>query len=126
MYAYANFLGGFSMTIGERVLSLVSERGFSQKALAEALGTKPATVSGWNKPNRNPSSEYIVAIARFLHVPVYYLLTGEDEPEVPVTKEDLDWLNVIHQIPEERRDMCKDFLRTHMVVPEKHQDKITG
>lgn len=114
------------MTVGERVLSLVSERGFSQKELAEAIKAKPGTVSGWNKPNRNPSSEYIVAIAQFLNVPIYYLLTGKDDSEAILSKEDLDWLDIIHQIPEERRDMCKDFLRTHMVIPEKHQDKITG
>lgn len=114
------------MTIGERVLALLYERGVSQKALADSLKITPATVSGWNKPNRNPSSEYIVAIAKFLHVPIYYLLTGEDDSEAILSKEDLDWLDVIHQIPEERRDMCKDFLRTHMVIPDKHQDKITG
>lgn len=114
------------MTIGERVLALLSERGFSQVALADALGTSKATVNGWSKPNRNPSSDSIVAIAKFLHVSTYYLLTGEDEPEVPVSKDDLDWLDIIHRIPLERRDMCKDFLCTHMVIPDKHQDKMIG
>lgn len=126
MYAFAYYFGGFDMTIGERVLFLLSECGFSQVELAEAIGTTRATVNGWRKSNRNPSSDLIVPIAQFLHVPIYYLLTGEDEPEVAISKEDLDWLDIIHRIPEERQDMCKDFLCTHMVIPEKHQDKITG
>ena len=37
---------------------------------------------------------------------------------------DMEWLEIIHRIPKDKQQMCKDFLKTHMAVPEKyHQGK---
>ena len=66
------------MTIGNRVLELLNQKGLKQKDLASYLGTKPSTVNGWKEINRNPSSELIVRICEFLGVSYEYLLTGKE------------------------------------------------
>ncbi len=35
-------------------------------------------------------------------------------------------LEVFSHIPEDRQQLCLDFLRTHMVQPEKYVDKINA
>lgn len=71
------------MTIGERVLTTIAEKGLKQGDLAKHLGTKPSTISGWKQPNRNPSSEVIVPICEFLGVSEHFLLTGEEDTDQP-------------------------------------------
>ena len=68
------------MTIGNRVLHLLKEKGLKQKDLADYLHTKPSTVNGWKNTNRNPSCDLIIPICEFLGVSVNTLLTGNEEP----------------------------------------------
>lgn len=66
------------MRIGERVLRLADEKGVKKTDLAQKLGVGKSTVTGWEQPNRNPSSDLIVPICEILEVSEHYLLTGED------------------------------------------------
>lgn len=90
------------MTIGNRVLSVLKERGLKQKDLAEFLGTGTSTVNGWKEPNRNPSSELILPICEFLGISTNYLLTGTDNgkstPELNANDKEL--LDLFRQLPE--------------------------
>ena len=103
------------MTIGERVFFLLDKYELQQKELADAINVSKATGS--------PSADLIAPIAKFFHVSTDYLLTGKEAESKPISLEDEDWLNIIHRIPEDRQSMCKDFLRTHMVIPDKYIDK---
>jgi hypothetical protein len=47
--------------------------------LIKDLDFKKGTVYGWNEKNIVPKAQDIVKIARYLRLPVYWLLTGEDE-----------------------------------------------
>ena len=87
------------MTIGERVLDLLKEKGGRQKELAEALGIGESTVSQWGKPNRNPSSELIIPICEFLNVSPHYLLTGKEDLFSKLDDEDLECLKLITSLP---------------------------
>ena len=39
---------------------------------------------------------------------------------------DPEWIEIITHIPDDKQEMCKDFLRTHMVIPEKYADRKRG
>lgn len=67
------------MTVGQRVLEILSKKNKTMSQLARHLGTTPSTINGWKQPNRNPSSEILIPICEFLDVSVMYLLTGEKE-----------------------------------------------
>ena len=111
------------MTIGERVFFLLDKYAIQQKELADAINVSKATVNGWKTRKESPSSDLIVPIAKFFHVSTDYLLTGSEAESRILSLEDEEWLNIVHQIPEDRQAMCKDFLRTHMVIPDKYKTK---
>lgn len=95
------------MTIGNRVLALLNEKGLKQKDLANYLGTKPSTVNGWKESNRNPSSDLIVRICEFLNVSYDYILTGSEKFTHTSSPEDAEWLSLIHRLPEKKRSEFK-------------------
>ena len=99
------------MTIGNRVLHLLEEKGLEQKDLADYLHTSPSTVNGWKSANKNPSSSYIIPICEFLGVSANYLLTGSDMPTIetgdPLEQEILD---LVHQLPRGGKEKVKIFI----------------
>lgn len=72
------FLGGIKMTISNRIFDLLAAQHKTQTALANAIGTRVATVSAWKAQNTNPSADLIAPIAAYLGVSCDYLCTGEE------------------------------------------------
>lgn len=99
------------MTIGNRVIDLLKQKKLKQKDLAAYLHTGTSTISGWNEPNRNPSSDMIIPICDFLGVSCEYLLTGEDKGSTPLSQDDSDWLMLIHKLPVESRYELKGYAK---------------
>ena len=67
------------MSIIERILYTLKERGLSMADLSRFLKINTSTISNWKLYNRNPPAEYIIPICEFLGVSSHYLLTGENE-----------------------------------------------
>lgn len=101
------------MTIGNRVLDILKQKGLKQKDLAAYLGTKPSTINGWREPNRNPSSDLIVRICEFLNVSSEYLLTGKESCHF-LSNEDKEWLDLIHKLPIEAQYEFKGELKGYI------------
>lgn len=99
------------MTIGNRVLEILNEKGLTQKDLAQYLDTKPSTINGWKEPNRNPSSSLIVRICEFLEVSYEYLLTGKEAPSTIISVDDAGWLSLIHQLPPDKQCELKGYIK---------------
>lgn len=102
------------MTIGNRVLALLNEKGLKQKDLADYLGTKPSTVNGWKETNRNPSSDLIVRICEFLNVTYEYILTGKENSIYSYQSDDAEWLSLIHQLPPEAQYEFRGELKGYL------------
>jgi Predicted transcriptional regulators len=102
------------MTIGNRVLDILSKKHIKQKDLADFLDTKPSTVNGWKEPNRNPSSELIVRICDFLGVSYEYLLTGKESYIGSISPNDSEWLSLIHRLPEHKRNEFKSRIEGYL------------
>ncbi len=108
------------MTVGQRIIQILKDRGIQQIELARYLGASQSTVNGWNLKNRNPTSEYIMPICEFLKITPTYLLTGvEDEKTDYVTSNDeRKLLKCYRQLPPELKlkllgyagGMCDTYL----------------
>ena len=106
---------GFIMTIGNRVLALLAEKGLKQKDLAAHLNTGASTINGWKSPHRNPSSHMILPICEFLDVSCEYLLSGSDsKKKLDYSTADEEWLSLIHQLPAEAQLEFKGELKGYL------------
>ena len=67
------------MTLGEKIFSMRTERGFSQETLGEKLGVSRQSVSKWETDQSVPELDKIVAISEVFGVSTDYLLKEEEE-----------------------------------------------
>ena len=108
------------MTVGQRIIQILKDRGIQQIELARYLGASQSTVNGWNLKNRNPTSEYIIPICEFLKVTPTYLLTGEEDEKTDYTasNDERKLLKCYRQLPPELKSkllgyaggMCDTYL----------------
>ena len=73
--------GKCQMTIGERVIELVRERGMTQKEFSERTGIPQSTMSSWKGKKQNPSIDKLKVICDVLKVDPYYLMAGTESNE---------------------------------------------
>lgn len=107
----------------DNIYKICRDKGTSPTVILKELGYSTGNVSKW-KGGSVPNIEMALAIARKLGVSLDYLITLEKSPlDSALSESDREWLNIIALIPEDKQEMCKDFLRTHMVVPEKFVDQ---
>lgn len=107
------------------------------KAACERKGTNITTVlkeigrasgnTGTWKVGRYPKLDIVMEMAEYLQISTDELIYGKGKAPYAETQKneydiDEEWIDIISHIPEDRQQMCKDFLRTHMVVPEKYAD----
>ncbi len=62
------------MPIGDKIASLRTAKGWSQRELAKKLGTKAPNVSNWENDKGSPSAETLKELAQVFDVSVDYLL----------------------------------------------------
>jgi len=67
------------MTIGERTLTLIREKGMTQKEFSMRTGISQSTISEWGSKRFNPGSDKILVICDVLDVDPYYLISGTEE-----------------------------------------------
>lgn len=107
----------------DNVYKICRDLGTTPTTVLKELGYSTGNVSKWKKGSI-PNIDMALAIAKKLGVSLDYLITLEvPASESTLSESDREWLNIISQIPKEKQEMCKDFLRTHMAVPEKYADR---
>ncbi len=111
----------------DNIYKICSEKGTTPTTVLKALGYSSGNVSKWKKGSE-PNLDIATKIANYLGVSIDYLATGRKAPDNTYADLDIDpeWIDIITHIPKEQQEMCKDFLRTHMVVPEKYTDRKRG
>src|SRR3954454_21466909 len=68
------------MKLNERLRASLDAHGWTQKRLAEGLGSPPSTVSQWVNGQRTPEGEQLARLAELLGVDAGWLRDG-DGPE---------------------------------------------
>ena len=72
--------GGYTMAkIGDRILSLLKQSGYSQKELASMVGVTEAAMSRYLKNEREPKIEVVANLATALNTTIDYLVNGRSE-----------------------------------------------
>ena len=66
------------MTIGERILLLLRERGMTQKEFSVKTGIPQSTISEWRSKRLNPAADKIMIICEALDVDPVYLISGTE------------------------------------------------
>ncbi len=104
-----------------------SDRGTTITEALRAIGRATSNTGTW-KLGKYPNLEVVLELAEHLHMSLDELVKGsEASPEyIALPKEDKEWLAIIHRIPADRQQLCKDFLRTHMVQQETYTVKKSG
>lgn len=85
-------------TFSSRLKQLRMQKGLSQKAFAELIGTHPVQYNRYETGDNIPASELLTKIADALGVTVDYLLDGKNEEAAVAKFEDKDLLNLFSEV----------------------------
>ena len=69
------------MTVGERILDLVHEKGMTQKEFSDKTGIPQSTMSSWKGKKQNPSLDKLKVICDVLQVDPFFLISGAESNE---------------------------------------------
>lgn len=106
----------------DNFIDVCKEKGTSVTAVLKALGKSTGSTGNWSR-GQYPRLDIVMEMADFLGVTIDKLVYNRNIPPFTLSDSDAEWLEIISRIPEDKQEMCKDFLRTHMVVPEKYADR---
>lgn len=116
----------------DTVNEICKRNGTTATTVLREIGASTGNVSKW-KNGSIPNIDLALRIAERLDITLDYLVTGIPDRQTlklvansELSASDQEWLSIVHQIPDDKQDMCKDFLRTHAVVPEKYADVKKG
>lgn len=70
------------MKLAERLKKLREERGFMQKFVADSIGVRSNTLSGYENGTRSPDPETLIKLSSFYNVSTDYLLGKSDIPNM--------------------------------------------
>ena len=65
------------MTFGEKLFHLRKEKGLSQEALAEQVGTTRQAISKWENDQGFPETEKLLQLSNIFEISIDYLLKDE-------------------------------------------------
>lgn len=111
----------------DNVKAACARKGTNITTVLSELGRATGNTGTW-KLGKYPRLDLAMEIAEYLGVTVDELAYGRgqapfaDAGKTQENEIDKEWVEIISRIPEDRQQMCKDFLRTHMVIPEKYVD----
>ncbi|MCC8066388.1 MAG: helix-turn-helix domain containing protein [Clostridiales bacterium] len=109
----------------DNVKAACTRKGTNITTVLTEIGRATGNTGTW-KLGKYPRLDLVMEMAEHLGVSVDELAYGKGQaPYADQTQGneiDDEWVDIITHIPEDRQQMCKDFLRTHMVIPEKYAD----
>lgn len=105
-------------TIAFKLKTLRKAKGLTQEELAEAVGTKRATIAGYETGRRNPSLPDLQKIAQYFGVGLDYfgVATSEDVFDILVRARDVFASEVIDK--EEKEKLYKELMRLYLQLSE--------
>ena len=101
-------------------------KGTNISTVLSEIGRASGNTGGW-KVGTFPRLDIVLQIAAPFRIRLDELVYGLGQAPYSGKSQDneidSEWVEIISNIPEDRQQLCKDFLRTHMVVtPEKYAD----
>lgn len=88
----------------ENLSELISSKGLTQKAVAEAVGVRPNTLNQWTTGKREPDFDHLLMLCYYLKMSPSELLSYKSNPE-------------------EQDDILQKMLQAYMEYIAKDEDK---
>lgn len=96
--------------IGDRILSLLKQSGYSQKELALMVGVTEAAMSRYLKNEREPKIEVVANLATALNTTIDYLVNGRSESNTFDDVYHLISRSTVTMTPDEKMKLMKLLL----------------
>lgn len=115
------------MSFYDQLEKLCKAHNVKPSTLTETLGMSKGTMSNWKKGGI-PNADAVVRFAKYFGVSTDYLLLGVEKTPT-ISKEDSEWLNLIHKLPLEKQYEFKGELKGYLrhleetVAADDHQGK---
>ncbi len=113
------------MMIYDNFREACKRKGTTITAALKAIGRSTSCTGSWAK-GQTPGLDICIELADYLGISIDELARGIPSGSagyVQLSESEREWLSIISCIPLDRQEMCKDFLRTHAIVPEKYSGK---
>ena len=108
----------------DNLRAVCAEKGTTVTTVLKELHMSTGSTGKW-KEGSIPKIDTVMQLSEHLDVSLDYLVYGR-KLYTEVSGLDPEWIEIITHIPDDKQEMCKDFLRTHMVIPEKYADRKRG
>lgn len=96
----------------KRLKQLREEKGYLQKFVADKIGVKSNTLSGYENGTRTPDPDMIIELAKLYGVTTDYLLGHSDEPDLTEDEEFEEFVRDLRRWHKEGpKDKEEDFQR---------------
>ena len=113
------------MTIYESMRDACKRKGTNISTALRSTGHSNGNVGAW-KTGSAPRVDICIDVAGYLGVTLDELVFGERAQARILDSDEAECVEIFRRIPTDKRRMCLDFLRTHMVLPEKFQSKMNA
>lgn len=98
------------MTLLDRIKDLAQKNSTNIKGLEISAGLGNGTIRRWD--SSPPSADKLLKIANLLNTTMDYLMTGQTNT-IPLP-EDMEWLNLIHRLPEKKQIEFKSKMEGYL------------
>ena len=116
----------------DRFREACEKRGTTITQVLRDIGRAEGNTGSW-KAGKSPKLDIVMEMAEHLNMTLDDFVYGDNPPIAkPSTQNselsdmEQELLEVFSHIPADRQQLCLDFLRTHMVQPEKYADKMNA
>ena len=114
------------MSLGDNIRRIRKAKGWSQRFLAERIGTDASYINRIKTGKINPSVATIEPIADCLECSIDYLVKGKDDPEVNISDKNLvERVQLIDTLEEEDRKALMHMIDT-MLTKKRMRDLLEG
>lgn len=97
----------------KRILELLESKNLKMSDLCRYLDINTSTMTNWKNRSTDPPAKFIFPICEFLGVSCEYILTGAERIST-YSKEDSEWLNLIHALPRDAQLEFKGELKGYL------------
>ena len=97
-----------------RVLALLDDKSLKMADLCRHLGINTSTMTNWKNRETDPPARFIAPICEFCGCSYEYLLTGTESLPHDLSKEDSEWISLIHQLPPEAQIEFRGELKGYL------------
>lgn len=100
------------LEIGYRIKSKRKELNLTGAKIKELTGISTGNLSDIENGKVLPSATSLILLAQVFDCSIDYILLGKNRIcEISISPEDHEWLELIHSLPADKKDMCKGYLK---------------